>query len=50
LGAAMRDTVFGQGAYEETPAVEGLGGVSGGFSAEGVGGCVRSRIKYDSNV
>jgi len=32
------DAVFSQGAYEKTPAMERLGGVSGGFSAEGVGG------------
>ncbi len=46
----MWDALFGEGAYEETPAMEGLGGVSGGFPAEGVGGGVKSRIKYDSNV
>ena len=43
----MRDALFGEGAYEKTPAVEGLGGVSGGFPAEGVGGGVN---KYCDSI
>ena len=37
----MRDAVFGEGAYEETPRVEGLGEIFSGFSEEGVGGGVK---------
>ena len=36
----MWDAFFGEGTYEETPGVEGLGGAFSGFSAEGVGGGV----------
>ena len=38
----MRDAVFSEGAYEETPGVEGLGGTFSRFPEEGVGGGVRS--------
>ena len=41
----MRDAVHCEGAYEETPRVEGLGGIPRGFPAEGVGGGVRRGIK-----
>ena len=37
----MRDALHCEGAYEETPGVEGLGGIFSGFSEEGVGGGVR---------
>ena len=43
----MRDAVFSERAYEETPGVEGLGGTFSGFPAEGVGGGVilgRNRV------
>jgi len=45
----MWDAVYSEGAYEETPGVEGLGRIFSGFSAEGVGGGVEDRfsiIKY----
>ena len=45
----MRDALFGQGTYEETPAMEGLGGVSGGFPAEGVGGGVNKYMIFRKN-
>jgi hypothetical protein len=34
----MWDAVYSEGAYEETPGVEGLGRIFSGFSAAGVGG------------
>ena len=37
----MRGTVHCERAYEETPGVEGLGGIFSGFPEEGVGGGVR---------
>lgn len=40
LGAAVWDAVFSEGAYEETPGVERLGGIFSGFPEEGVGGGV----------
>ena len=46
----MRDALHCEGAYEETPGVEGLGGVFSGFSEEGVGGGVtlgRNRVLRD---
>ena len=43
----MRGTVRCERAYEETPGVEGLGGLFSGFPEEGVGGGVylgRNRV------
>lgn len=46
----MRGTVHCEGAYQETPGVEGLGGLFSGFPEEGVGGGVnlgRNRVPRD---